>query len=469
MTLSKTPLLAVAAFAGHLCIAGVLGQTPSTKSASTKIPPPPSPTGPTDYTTENALGSLTFTAPICVATPPGERHRLFVVERDGTVQVVTNLESTLAKSPYLDLKTLLPAGHTLRIDGENGLLGLAFHPQFARNATFFVFYSFQVVEANKPKLFQRVAKIVVADPTSNRAGSPQHTPLITQLDQAANHNGGDLAFGPDGYLYFTIGDEGAANDVFNNARFIDRDFFGAIFRIDVDLQPSSLEPNPHSQALQSSTFPSAVHAGAYRIPKDNPFVGATSWHGTAVSPQSVRMEIWATGLRNVWRMAFDPKTGRLFAGDVGQITIEEVDIITKGADYGWSWREGTLPFALGPAPTEPPAAGFNPVEPIYVYDRIIDGSGSDDVIYGLSITGGEVYRGSRLPELAGAYVFADYVTGIIAAIRESKDGKWTGQRLAVDNNLVDFGIDPRNGDVLFCDLADGLVKRLARSKNSPPQ
>jgi glucose/arabinose dehydrogenase len=407
------------------------------------------------FTTENALGSLTFSSPIGLASPPGESGRLFVLQRGGTIRLVTFPNGVPTASTYLSLPTIFPAGETLRTDGENGALSMAFHPHFATNGQIFVFYSFQVTENAVNKLFQRVAKVTVEDPAANVAVSPVLTPLISQVHRAGNHNAGDIAFGADGYLYVSTGDEGGSNDTYNNARFINKSFFGAILRIDVDQRPGSLPPNFHSQAALSSTFPSAVHAGSYRVPPDNPFIGRTSWHNVAISPSTVRTEIWATGLRNPWRMAFDPVTGRLFVADVGQNAREEVNIVKAGDDLGWSWREGFAPFTSGPSPTTPPSVGFDPVDPIHDYGRTM----------GTSITGGEVYRGNRLTELYGAYLFADYNSGRIWALRPGAAG-WDSTLLATDDRIVEFGVDPRNGDVIFCDLADGRVKRLARSGTS---
>ncbi|MCA1962686.1 MAG: PQQ-dependent sugar dehydrogenase, partial [Prosthecobacter sp.] len=370
-------------------------------------------------------------------TIPGDSSRLFVVERGGRVQVVTQLGGTPVKSTFLDLATVQGVtGFTA--GGECGLLGLAFHPRHLENGEFFIFYSFTA-----PGLRQRVARMRVLPGQPNLADPASLTPLITQPDQAANHNGGTLAFGPDGYLYISVGDEGGANDGYNNARFINKDFFSAILRVDVDQRPGSLPPNPHP----------AVHPGTYSIPPDNPFIGATTWHGEAIQPSTVRTEIWATGLRNPFRFSFDAPTGRLFCGDVGQLAREEVHLIRRGDDCGWSWREGSLPFAAGPLPRTPPAGAFFPAEPIYDYGRA-------GVVQGKSITGGVVYRGRLFPELAGDYLFADYVSGLIVALRE-QDGVWTPRVLAHNPGITGFGHHPLTGEPIFCDMQRGLVRRLA--------
>jgi hypothetical protein len=237
----------------------------------------------------------------------------------------------------------------------------------------------------------------------------------------------------------------------------------------------SLAPHPHSQ--DSAAYPSALH-GNYRVPADNPFVGYTRWHDVIIDPLTVRTEIYATGLRNPFRWSFDPSTGRLFLADVGQATYEEINLVTRGDDLGWSWREGLHPYANPPPPTmappasqpgDPPGTGFNPRAPIYEYDHTNDGAGSDAVVYGPNVTGGMVYRGHRLTELQGAYLFADYGTGFLVALREQADGTWTGTRLATEPGIVDFGADPRNDDVIFCDIGEGRIKRLVRSGTVGPE
>ncbi len=462
----------------------------------------------TGYTTANALGSLTFAAPMLTTFPAGETNRLFVAERGsyngttgvhtgGGIQTVNNLSTTPTKTSYLSLISLLGTGETIRADGENGFLSLVFHPNFATNRTFYVYFSLE----RSGQLHQRLHQVTVTSATANTATIAEHKPLLTIRDRETNHNGGDLHFGADGFLYLSTGDEGASNDSRNNARHINHrnvtspvtvqrtGFWGQLLRIAVEVDPvgqpgvfppNTVAPNPHVQT--STAFPSALH-GNYRVPADNPFHGYTLWHSVVIDPLTVRTEIWATGLRNPFRWSFDPLTGRIFLGDVGQGAREEISIVAKGDDLGWSWREGTIAFGSSPpypdnspgntnatppppAGGTPPGTGFSPVEPIYDYDRTNNGSPNDPVVYGTTVTGGVVYRGSRLTELYGKYLFAEYGQGMIVALTEGPGGVWTGQRLAVDNGIVDFGYDPRNGDAIFCDLGSGTVKRLVRSGTS---
>ena len=387
------------------------------------------------YRTENALGGLRFDQPIGLAVAPGERDRLFVLEKTGVIQEVTGLASGQpSKTPFLDLTR--PRDGKLETGSECGVLGLAFHPDFATNRKFFVFYSLKV----GGKLHQRVSRFTAAA-DGRRAEASTEEPLISQPDPAGNHNAGDLQFGPDGYLYVACGDGGSADDRFDTARRIDGGFFSAVHRIDVDRRPGNLPPNPHEAVcLDASGQP------RYLVPADNPFVRIRQHRGEAVDPAKLRTETWATGLRNVWRMSYDAPSRRWFCGDVGQNAIEEVNILVAGGDYGWSLREAHKPFAKAKG-----RQGDNRlIEPIYHYGRDI----------GASVTGGIVYRGKALPELSGAYVLGDFASGRILAIRE-RGGRWTeGQVLAKDSTVAGFGSHPATGELLFASMGGGTVRKL---------
>lgn len=403
-----------------------IAQTPKAR----KPPPVPPPLPPMAYALEDAFGGLAFSMPVAVVSAPGEKDRLFVVEKTGCIQLVTNLDqATPTKRVFANLIER-PDGK-LDDKGECGLLGFVFHPDFARNGRYFVYYSLRI----GGQLHQRVS----------RFDGDKEQPLITQLDPAGNHNGGDLHFGPDGFLYISVGDGGGGNDAFDNGRFINKGFHAAILRIDVDKKPGSLPPNPHPAIARD-----ADGAAFYAVPADNPFIGATSHHSEKLDPATVRTEIWATGLRNVWRFSFDPPTGRLFAADVGQNLYEEVNLITKGGDYGWSHREGLHAFDLGPGKDKLPAE-FKPIDPIFEYPRTT----------GLSITGGRVYHGTKFPEFKDAYLCADYAFGRVIAARE-KNGKWEQEIIAFEPAITGIGVDPRDGELLFCNMAKGMVMRLTR-------
>lgn len=409
------------------------------------------------YATLDALPGMNFHQPLCIATPPGETERLFVVEKTGKIQVITGYGTHPQKEVFLDVPAAVAAQGraTFVSEGEMGVLGLAFHPQFARNGTFYVAFDLAVHEDGHRQLFDCLARFRVVPGSPNRADPRSLTLLITQLDHASNHNGGDVHFGADGYLYFSNGDEGAGNDRFNNARYIDKDFFAAIFRLDVDQRPGSLPPNPHHQ--DSQTFPSAVHAGTYRIPPDNPFIHTQAHSGRTLDPHQIRTEIWATGLRNAWRFSFDAPTGRMFIGDVGQNRWEEVDLGVAGGDYGWSYFEGTHE---GPRLASKPQ-GFKGVLPIYEYGH------GPDPFSGNCVIGGVVYRGSRLSELHGAYVFGDFGGRHVWALRE-KAGQWLPSYLATGGQIAAFGIDPRTGDVLLANYSEGKIQRLERTGLNGP-
>lgn len=392
------------------------------------LPPTPPVLG---YSNANALGNMTFTAPVAIVSAPGDTNRLFIVEQIGRIVVITNLANP-TRTVFMDISA------RLTFNGEQGLLGLAFHPGYLTNRYFFVFYVTTGTRRDQLSRFE----ISPSNPNQGLANS--EVVLISQPDDFSNHNAGDLHFGPDGYLYVSLGDEGDANDTGANSQRIDKDFFSAIMRLDVDKKPGSLAPTPHA----------AIAAPVnYAVPPDNPFVGATSFNGIPLAG-NVRTEFWAVGLRNPWRFSFDELTGLLYVGDVGQGAREEVDVIVKGGNYGWNYREG---YIQRPGSGAPPA-GFSSIPPILDYPRAP--SGATNV--GFSVTGGVVYRGTRIPQLTGAYVFGDYGSGNIWSARY--DGSVTTNvpfaRILVDAGVAAFGIDPSNGDVLYADVTAGVIQRI---------
>ena len=267
------------------------------------------------YRTENAFPGVSFNQPLAIVSAPGEADRVFIVEKPGRIQVITGLNSTPLKREFFDLSA------RVLVDSEQGLLGLAFHPEFATNRYFYVFYCTTATTTAGTGAHDRLSRFTaLAAPATNADILATEVPMISQFDQATNHNAGDLHFGPDGYLYVALGDEGGSNDQYNNSQRIDKDFFAGLLRIDVDQRPGNLPPNPHP----------AVHVGTYRVPFDNPFVGTVVFNGASVRPENVRDEFWAVGLRNPWRFSFDGPTGRLFVGDVGQGAREEIDLVTQG-------------------------------------------------------------------------------------------------------------------------------------------
>jgi glucose/arabinose dehydrogenase len=320
--------------------------------------------------------------------------RLFVLEQAGTIRIIK--DGALLPEPFLDLSGLVNTG-----GNERGLLGLAFDPKYSENGRFFVNYT----DADGNSL---TARYSVSGNDPNRADPAGGVPILRiPHPQYANHNGGNLVFGPDGYLYFGLGDGGSGGDPNGNGQNLGV-LLGKLLRIDVSVEP-------------------------YAVPPDNPFVGRAG----------AKPEIWAYGLRNPWRFSFDRKTGDLYIADVGQDAYEEIDFQPAGdrggENYGWNFMEGFHPYR-GRAP-----AGLIP--PVAEYDH----SGGN-----CSVTGGYVYRGSLLPELSGMYIFGDYCSGRIWVLDRAANGwrmaEWTDTTLAITS----FGVDD-NGEIYVLDRATGGV------------
>jgi glucose/arabinose dehydrogenase len=346
------------------------------------------------YTVTNAFPGLTFTQPVCITSPPGETNRLFILEKTGSIIVITNLASP-NKTVFMSVSVFIAS--------ESGVLGMAFHPNYASNGYFYVFSSQSLSTSQGNGLHQCISRFQVTPTNANVALLSTEHYLIRQYDTAGNHNGGDLHFGPDGYLYASVGDEGPQYNGAGHAQVITNKFFSAILRLDVDKRPGNLLPNPH-----------AANSTNYFIPSDNPYVGVTNFNGKTFSASAVRTEFYSIGYRNPWRMSFDPATGFLYVGDVGQDLYEEVSVITNGANAGWAYYEG-LHLAKPLYPSEPnilinPPAGLTfPIQE-YPHSGAANFSGS-------SVTGGLVYRGTRISQLYGAYVFGDYESGNIWILR----------------------------------------------------
>ena len=353
--------------------------------------------------------------PTVLTHAPDGSNRIFVVAQRGVIHVFPNDQRAEATGVFLDIR---PQVVYQDKENEEGLLGLAFHPRYRENGAFFLYYT--TSEAPHTSVVRRYR----VRPTDANRAQPRFEEELLRIKQPFwNHNGGGLLFGPDGYLYIALGDGGKANDPFGNGQNL-KTLLGSILRIDVDRKEAGRN---------------------YAIPPDNPFAGR---------PGGARPEIWAYGLRNVWGMAFDRQTGRFWAADVGQDLWEEIDLIVRGGNYGWNFREATHRF--GPAGSGP---GADLVEPIWEYHHDI----------GKSITGGHVYRGRRLPELDGAYLYADYISGQVWSLRyDAERRQVTANRPIATPKLpiTSFGEDP-SGDVYFTVVAaDG--KALYRFVRSSP-
>jgi len=433
---TRLSLFGLLLFFSGVCFSQPFGLATRVANSTLQMPANPPVFG---YSVTNAFGALTFTDPVVITTPAGETNRLFVVEQRGRIAVITDLASP-NRTVFLDITSRVLGG----VNSEQGLLGLAFHPNYASNRYFYVFYcvtsSSPGVASNTPH--NRLSRFETLASNPNLADANSEVILINQNDEAPNHNGGDLHFGPDGYLYVSLGDEGGGNDTWNNSQRIDKDYFAGMLRIDVDKKSGNLAPNPHPSVVTN------VSGANYSVPGDNPFIGATKFNGTNVNPASVRTEFWATGLRNPWRFSFDPATGILYCGDVGQIAREEIDVITRGGNYGWAYREG---FIAGPKAAP---AGFVHNNPILDYGR---GSGTNQ---GTSVTGGVVYRGTKISQLYGSYIFADYLSGNVWATRPNGTNVVPFERLTGSTGIAGFGIDPTNDDVLMANQGTDTIRRL---------
>jgi uncharacterized repeat protein (TIGR03806 family) len=420
-----------------------------------------------------AFPGLTFSGPTCMAYPPGETQRLFVCTKGGTIFVIPNVTaSTATASTVLTLSGNagglfngdVPA-ESLSTASEQGLLGLAFHPNYASNGYIYIFYSVSMGGV----VYERVSRITLNNPTSSTPTAILNSErvLIQQVDDYNNHNGGDLHFGPDGYLYISLGDEGSQDDQGLNSQRIDKDFFSGILRIDVDLEGDEITGGNPS-APDDANLPPNSHAAvilyggkaAFEVPADNPYVGATSFNGIAIQPTAVRTEFWAVGLRNPWRFSFDGN--ELWCGDVGGGAREEINLITRGGNYGWVYREGEIagPFTTYARPAPPTNFTSTAIEPLHRYSH---GSGTNQ---GDSVTGGFVYRGTRVPSLTGSYIFADYVSGNVWSLVRNGTTTPTVTRIFGETGIAAFKPDPSNGDVLIADYGGNRLLRIASVTNT---
>jgi glucose/arabinose dehydrogenase len=373
------------------------------------------------YGFSNLFPQLKFSQPVGIACPPGESNRLFVVEQSGRIVVVR-----LGAEPELD--TFLDLRENLWVTRESGLLSLAFHPDFAANGRFF---TYRIVITPDHRFQFRLSEFRCDPHASHAADAATEKILISDYVMDEEHNAGALAFGPDGFLYLAIGEENSGSPAaLARPQRIDHGLFGGILRLDVDGRPGSLRPNPH-----------AGSAGDYWIPADNPFVGATSFLGRAVAPGAVRTEFYAVGLRNPWRFSFDPLTGQLICADVGSAFFEEINVVERGANYGWPFWEGGRMHA--PAP-----AGSVMTAPAYAYPRES----------GTCIIGGLICRSPDLPDLHGKYLFADFVSGSVWArdlASPSSPTVWLGARTGISTFA-----HAHDGGVLLASHTDGAIYRL---------
>jgi glucose/arabinose dehydrogenase len=374
--------------------------TVAAATSSTETAPPSTTAAPFEgLRLETVAGGLDL--PVFAAAPAGD-DRLFVVEKPGRVRIVRN--GGLASEPFLDI-----AGEVGSAGLEQGLLGLAFHPGYTDNGRLFVYFTDRSGAS-------RLAEVAVSD-DPDRADPASLRVLLTEPQPAANHNGGMIEFGPDGYLYVAFGDGGGANDRFGNGQRPDTRL-GTLLRIDVD------------------------GGDPYVVPPDNPYVAG----GGA-------LEVWAYGLRNPWRFTIDPVDDLIYIGDVGQERWEEVIVAPTdlgGLNYGWPIMEGFECFRTDGCD----ATGLTPPELVYDHGE------------GCSVIGGYVYRGSAIPELEGHYLYGDWCGGWVRSFR-FVDGEATELRdwtedLGSPGQVLSFGRD--GAGELYLLTQEGLVHRIVADR-----
>lgn len=340
----------------------------------------------------DAYPALKFDRPLWMEEAPDGSKRTIVIEQAGKIWLLPRDKSGAEKNLFLDISSRKPL-----VMNEEGLLAFAFHPQFKANGKLYLYYTQQAPKRNV------ISEVQVSKTDPNKADLTTERALLEIEQPYWNHDGSTIIFGPDGYLYISTGDGGTGGD----PHFVGQSghhLLGKILRIDVNSRTGRLQ---------------------YGIPKDNPFVGKDKEGKLKddpfdTKPEGIRPEIWAYGLRNVWRMSFDRETGDLWAGDVGQDKWEEVNLITTGGNYGWSLREGFHPFK------EQRSRG-TPIDPVLEYPHKAELAAEckfPDHGIGISITGGYVYRGKKIPALRGVYIYADYQMGTIWGLRY-ENGKVT--------------------------------------------
>ncbi|MDJ0755895.1 MAG: PQQ-dependent sugar dehydrogenase [Ardenticatenaceae bacterium] len=352
-----------------------------------------------------------FANPLAVVASPLENDgRLFVLQKEGGIRVIDKNGQVLPDL-FLDVGSLIGTA------GERGLLGMAFDPNFSENGHFYLNYT------RKSDGATMVSRFTLDSPLANQGNIATEKPIIRIPQDFENHNGGDIHFGPDGYLYIALGDGGSGDDPNNRAQTLSN-LLGSILRIDID---------------ETAGLPADCgQIGSYSVPADNPFVNEAG----------ACNEIWAYGIRNAWRMSFDRLTGDMYFGDVGQNSREEVNFqpasSSGGENYGWRCLEGNIPTPGVPACTP----GGNYVPPIYDYPRTL----------GNSVTGGYVYRGESFPRMKGIYIFGDFGSGQL--FRSVNDGGWS-TTVAEDLSISIVSFDETNeGELLVVDYSGGAVYQI---------
>ena len=390
-------------------------QPPSATQPAPEPPPPapppptaPPPTPPPASTLEvqRVFPNLSFSQPVSMRQAPGDSSRWYIVEQSGVVRVFNNDQATNASSVFVDISARVNDNFS-----ESGLLGMAFHPGFPSTPAVYLSYT-----GGGGPLISILSRFQLDN--TGLALDPASEDVLLRITQPqSNHNGGDLAFGPSGFLYASFGDGGGSGDPGENAQNVGN-LLGTVIRINID------------------------GSSPYEIPTDNPFFGSSLCVLGSSAGQCP--EIFAWGLRNPWRVSFDSMTGDLWVADVGQSAWEEIDRIVLGGNYGWNDREGAHCF-------DPPSAcatGFE--EPVTEYDHAV----------GRSVTGGYVYRGTTIADLFGWYLFGDFVSGRIFAI--PADSQPTVVPEVVGNagfNIPTFAVDA-DGELYVIAYGAGTIHQV---------
>jgi len=386
---------------------------------------------------------LVVKSPVWMCQPPDDSDRFFIVGQDGIIYVLNRGSDGSDAKVFLNIVDRHP--HFQR---EDGLLGMAFNPGYKTNGLFYIYYT----QENKPEDIAKyqdglptafpyrsiVSEFKVSADDPDKADMSSERILWTIPEPYWNHKGGELCFGPDGYLYLGLGDGGRGDDPFGNGQSTST-WLGKMLRIDVNTR-TTLGEGKRTRQLE------------YGIPSDNPFVKEADMGG--VGPKH---EIWAYGFRNPWRYSFDRKTGDLWVGDVGQDLWEEIDLVTKGGDYGWSIREGAHHFKPGPP-------GAELIDPVMEYphrENLLKESLFPDHGIGLCVIGGYVYRGEKYPSLDGIYIYGDYNLGSFWGFRyDYATHKVTEQGLMLQQtqNMTSFAED--NDGELYVLMEDGHIYQI---------
>ena len=413
------------------------------------------------YQVVDAFPGVTFSQPLALQSLPGGTvysNALFVVERRGYVSYIQDATVTNpVRQVFLDISNQVSYDNSAT-DGERGLLGLAFHPGFATNGFFFVAY---IADGGNP-YFVKLARFT-ANPANLTVNTNTQVVLWSTTKREFNHNGSDLHFGLEGYLYISTGDEGAQYNFHTNAQRLDASLYSGLLRLDVDKRPGNLEPLPPAATVPTLTIPTDTNGHAfYSIPADNPFLGVTNLYGVTVDRNHLRGEFYAIGFRHIWRFSIDPFTGEIWAGNVGQDLYESVDLVRKGGNYGWPYYEGTYLTSVS-YPTQPtmfpPPAGFVLDQPIFEYNHPAV-PGTDPAFSGLDVCGSVPYHGAKIPQLTNANIFGDFDLGGNIWALSRTNGAVTVQLLMSQYGESAFGTDPSNGDVLLCNYIQNKIQRL---------